>query len=285
MKKFFFLVLLAIVSTQAIYAESYQRWVYWVSPENHEVTASEMAEITSLLYDNKIVVNKEFSLSSGVRLRIPQPALYLSYIVKAVRSANPAALTRDDIIYCLNDAEKMRWGNDIVGSYKNYYYSYVYKGVRHIDNFSGEGKDVDFLFINGIPAIKCDCGNPIERQDPVPVLKQEEPVPTSPNPAEGETLKEEPAQVKIIVRNVYREPDYRQPIDRVPPKIKKNNLTVVWIVGGVVIGLGGLAGLIYCLVSGSSNGAPGGAPTTPPTPGGPGGTPPSGGGGPGGSPL
>lgn len=284
MKKFFFLVLLAIVSTQAIYAESYQRWVYWVSPETHEVTATEMAEITSLLYDNKIVVNKEFSLSSGVRLRIPQPALYLSYIVKAVRSANPAALTRDDIIYCLNDAEKMRWGNDIVGSYKNYYYSYVYKGVRHIDNFSGEGKDVDFLFINGIPAIKCDCGNPIERQDPVPVLKQEEPVPTSPNPAEGETLKEEPAQVKIIVRNVYRQPDYRQPVSS-PTKIKKKNLTVVWVVGGLSFGLG-LASLVYWLInSGGSSGVPGGAPTTPPNPGGPGGTPPGGGGGPGGAPV
>ena len=166
MKKVMFLILFAIASNQIVVAESYQRWVYWVSPVNHEVTASEMAEITNLLYDNKIVASEEFALSSGTRLKIPQPSLYLQYIEKAVRAANPAVLSKDDIVFAINDAEKLRWGNDISGSFRNYYYSYVYKGVRSIDNFTGEGRGIDFLFINGIPAIKCDCGNPIENKNP-----------------------------------------------------------------------------------------------------------------------
>lgn len=281
MKKFFILVLLAIVSTQLV-AESYQRWVYWVSPITHEVTASEMAEITFLLYDNKIVASKEFSLSSGVRLKIPQPALYLKYIEKAVRAANPAALGRDDIIFSINDSEKMRWGNDISGSYKNFYYSYVYKGVRFIDDFSGQGKDVDFLFINGIPAIKTDCGNPIENKNPI--VEVSEAVIETPEPETPLVDKPKDPQIILLVRNVYN-PPYEPEKEQPPVVIKKNNWVVpVCIIGGVTVAVGvavGIGYLIYASTRSNTTGGPGGAPLG----GGPGGTPPGGGGGPGGAPL
>lgn len=276
-------MLLAIVSTQLV-AESYQRWVYWVSPINHEVTASEMAEITSLLYDNKIVASKEFSLSSGVRLKIPQPALYLKYIEKAVRAANPAALGKDDIIFSINDSEKMRWGNDISGSYKNYYYSYAYKSVRAIENFSGEGKEVDFLFINGIPAIKCDCGNPIEDQNPR-IIEREEENKTPPPPSENKGIEQpttNPTKLIVVIRNSYPESNYQQ--STIPPvQIRRNRgwVVPVCIIGGVTV-VAGFGYLIYVLTR-PITGGPGGAPLTPPS--GPGGTPPGGGGGPGGAPL
>lgn len=286
MKKFLILVLLAIASTQIVCAESYQRWVYWVSPVNHEVTATEMAEITSLLYDNKIVANKEFSLSSGTRLKIPQPSLYLSYIEKAVRAANPAVLTKDDVIFCLNDSEKMKWGNDVTGSYKNYYYSYAYKGVRFIDNFSGEGKGVDFLFINGIPAIKCDCGNPIENKNPQPIeIEEVLEAPPANIPEEEPVIVEQPKEEKtspiiMVVRNVYERQVPQEPVT----EVRKSNWVIpVIVLGGLSI-VAGIGYLIYSLINNSSGG-PGGAPIIPPTPGGPGGTPPSGGGGPGGAPV
>jgi hypothetical protein len=284
MKKIFLLMLLAIVSTQLV-AESYQRWVYWVSPTTHEVTASEMTEITSMLYDNKIVASKEFSLSSGVRLKIPQPTLYLKYIEKAVRAANPAVFTKDDIIFCLNDAEKMRWGNDISGSYKNYYYSYAYKSVRAIENFSGEGKDVDFLFINGIPAIKCDCGNPIEDQNPrIIEREEEEKILPLPENKEIQQPQENPVKLIVVIRNSYQEPNsnYRQ--STTPPvQIRRNRgwVVPVCVIGGVSVAVG-VGYLIYALTR-PNTGGPGGAPLTPPS--GPGGTPPGGGGGPGGAPL
>lgn len=262
MRKIMFLVLFAIASTQLV-AESYQRWVYWVSPINHEVTASEMAEITSLLYDNKIVASKEFSLSSGVRLKIPQPALYLKYIEKAVRAANPAALGKDDIIFSINDSEKMRWGNDISGSYKNYYYSYAYKSVRAIENFSGEGKEVDFLFINGIPAIKCDCGNPIENQNPRQIEREEEEkiLPLPYDNKEIQQPQENQVKTIVVIRNSYQEPNsnYRQ--STTPPvQIRRNRgwVVPVCIIGGVTI-VAGFGYLIYALTRPNPTGGPGGA--------------------------
>ncbi len=267
-------MLLAIVSTQLV-AESYQRWVYWVSPTTHEVNATEMAEITSMLYDNKIVANKEFSLSSGTRLKIPQPSLYLQYIEKAVRAANPAALSKDDIIFSLNDSEKMRWGNDISGFYKNYYYSYAYKGVRFIDNFSGQGKYIDFLFINGIPAIKTDCGNPIENKNPIKIEKEVVEHTYTP-PASKKEVTTNPEV--FVIRNVYS--GYRQ-VENTPIVVRRKNWVVpVCIIGGVTLSVG-LGYLIYGLIN-KSTPIPGGDPGGAPIIGGPGGTPPSG--GPGGAP-
>ncbi len=285
MKKILFLVLFMVMGTQILIAESYQRWIYWVSPENHEVTANEMAEIASLIYDNKVIANKEFTLSSGARLRIPQPALYLSYIVKAVRSANPAALTKDDIVYCLNDAEKMRWGNDVSGSYRNYYYSYAYKGVRCIDSFSGEGKNVDFLFINGIPVIKCDCGNPIENKNP-PIITTEKEVVENPPPPVEDTLETKPeikSEIfKIVYHSSYR-PSQNQPATNLVKK--KNPWKIVCVVGGITITIGA-AYFIYTLFrkGSSAPGEPGGAPVGNGGSGNPGGTP-SGDGSAGGAPV
>ncbi len=288
MKKILFLVLFMVMGTQILIAESYQRWIYWVSPENHEVTANEMAEIASLIYDNKVIANKEFTLSSGVRLRIPQPSLYISYIEKAVRSANPAVLTKDDVVFCLNDAEKMRWGNDVSGSYRNYYYSYAYKGVRSIDNFSGEGKEVDFLFINGIPTIKCDCGNPIENKNPPVITTDKEVVENTPPPAVVSKTPEPDSEIKIVYRPAYS--SYR-PVQNTPTTSfvkKKNPWKTVCTIGGITIGIG-VGYFIYSLFQKNNTphitpGEPGGAPTG--DGGSPGGTPTgTGGGGPGGSPL
>ena len=295
MKKVFILVLLAIASSQVMVAESYQRWVYWI-PETHEVTAPEMAEITSLLYDNKVVANKEFNLSSGTRLKIPQPSLYLQYIEKAVRAANPAALDKDDIITSLNDSEKMRWGNDISGTYRNYYYSYVYKGVRFIDNFVGEGKEVDFLFINGVPAIKCDCGNPIENKNPKIMEKEEEEIvqqttpslPSEPVAVDRQRQPEPPS--RSVIYRPYYSSSYRISQTQTEKVVKKRNDTGVTlaVIGGVTI-VAGVGYFIYILFNNKNSshrtGEPGGAPiggNNTPT-GVPGGTPTEG--GPGGAPL
>lgn len=286
------------MGTQILVAESYQRWIYWVSPKNHEVTANEMAEITSLLYDNKVVASKEFSLSSGTKLKIPQPALYLSYIVKAVKAANSTVLTKDDIIYCLNDAEKMRWGNDISGDFKNYYYSYVYKGVRCIDSFSGEGKEVDFLFINGIPTIKCDCGNPIENKNP-PVITttEKEVVESSPPPADIlQTKPETKTEIKILYS--ASQFSYRPAQNQLATNLVKKNAWDRWlkptlIIGGATVVFGGALYVICGVLSNKKDtpiiipaGKPGGAPTGDGGSGGsPGGAPAGTGGGPGGSLL
>ena len=277
-----------VMGTQILIAESYQRWIYWVSPVNHEVTSTEMAEITSLLYSNKVVANKEFVLTSGTRLKIPQPSLYFSYIEKAVRAANPVVLTKDDIIFCLNDAEKLRWGNDISGSYRNYYYSYAYKSVRHIDNFSGEGKEVDFLFINGFPAIKCDCGNPIENKNPQPVekeeIKQTPPQISETQPKTEPQIESQTQKSRVVKYDGICAPCYR-PATRPSINFEKrsNPWKTVAVIGGVTVAIG-TGYFLYALLHKVSHttppvGEPGGSPTGG---GNPGGTPT---GGPGGAPL
>lgn len=283
-------MMLVIMGTQILFAESYQRWIYWINPTIHEVTAEEMAQIAVLLYDGKVVANKVFALTTGVILKIPQPNLYLSYLEKAVRSANPAILNKDDVIVSLNDSEKMRWGNDISVLTRNYYYSYVYKSVRYIDNFSGEGKGTEFLFINGIPAIKCDCGNPLENKNPVKVEEKEELVVEELFPKEEETKvyippKQEERTV-VVIKNYIPSTSKEIPIQM--GKQRKPGIVTLFVVGGVTVGVG-LGYLIYSLLQKSNH--PGGAPVVPLPNGGPGGAPIGGGpggtpsGGPGGAPL
>ena len=258
MQKFFFLVLFTIVGSQ-VWGQSYQRWITWVSPENHEVTVEEMAEIVSLLYENKVIANKALILKSGTILKISKPSIYLKYVEKAVKAANQNILNKDDLILSLSDAEKFRWGNDITGSYKNYYFSEKHKEVRSIDNFKGEGKDVEFIFVRGIPVIKCDCGNPIENQNPT---VEEGGAPT--------TQTEKPKEVVVynIINNNFNGgglnlPDMENPrtnIKAKKPFFKRKG--VIWAICG--IGAGIVVGTVVLLSGGGgSSGGPGGSPTTP----------------------
>jgi hypothetical protein len=161
------LVAYIIISSQAVFsfsvqAQSYQRWIYWVGNENHQLTAQEMGEITEKLFNGEILPNKVFVLSNGVSLRIPQPSLFLRYIRTAVLSVRPWATERDQIVDAIYTADRFRWGNDVNVRVKNYWVSDQNKKVNYTNNYSGEGKNSLFLFIDGIPTIKCDCGNPLE---------------------------------------------------------------------------------------------------------------------------
>lgn len=149
------------MGSQVVHAQSYQRWIYW-SNEGHQVTASEMGEITEKLFDREIIPNRTFALSNGVSLRIPQPLLFLRYIRIAVLSVRPWATEKDQIIDAIYNSDRFRWGNDVNVRVKNHWVSVQNKKATFTNNYSGEGKNVFFLFIDGIPTIKCDCGNPLE---------------------------------------------------------------------------------------------------------------------------
>ncbi len=171
--KILLIVILFLGSSQVVHAESYQRWIYWINTPNHQVTSEEMAEIVSMLYEGKILPDKVFKLSTGVSLRIPQPGLYFRYIKNAVKAARPSADTKEKILNAISRSEKMRWGNDVAVLVKNYWVSNKQKTVVQTNDYSGEGRDTDFLFIDGIPFIKCDCGNPLEPMSAYRVKKEE----------------------------------------------------------------------------------------------------------------
>lgn len=162
MKKIILLfMLVTLLGSQTLVAESYQRWIYWVNSPSHQVSAAEQAEITEGLYSGKLIADKTYKLATGVTYKIPHPSLYLSYIEKCVKVSDPSAKTPQDVIQAIKKADKMHWGTDVSVKVKNYWYS-ISSGKVVYTNFTGEGKDVDFLLINGIPTIKCDCGNPLE---------------------------------------------------------------------------------------------------------------------------
>lgn len=156
------LIVVLLLGSQVVHAESYQRWIYWVTPtlSSHQVTAKEMAEITSMLYDGKISPNKVFRLSNGTSLKIPQPALYLQYIERCIKIIRPGS-THQEVVDAIAGAEKFRWGNDVSVLVKNYWVSNKDEKVVYTNNYTGEDKTVDFLFIDGVPSIKTDCGNPL----------------------------------------------------------------------------------------------------------------------------
>lgn len=254
------------MSTQILCAESYQRWIYWTRDSLHQVTPAEMAEIAERLYLGEISPNKEFVLITGTALKIPQPNLYLFYIEKAVKAANPVVSTKEDIIFCLKEAEKMRWGNDISATAKNYYYSYVYKSVRYINNYSGEGKRTDFLFVNGNPTIKCDCGNPTEViglvQNPV-VLGEEEVSETPPPPKKDKASP--PVSISISVVNTY--PYYgqeEQPYRRGRDRVSTRKIRPIFYIVGIPVVVVGVGGLVCIIIKNSNRSVepwvPGGAP-------------------------
>jgi len=161
-KVILFLFVAFFLGSQSINAESYQRWVYWVNEPSHQVTATELAEITVALYNGLVLPDTVYKLNSGITYRIPQPKLFLVYVEKAVRSARPSANTTQKVVDAIAGAEKMKWDNNISVKVRNYYFSTLNKKVQHIDNYSGEGKDTDFLFIDSNPSFKCDCVNALE---------------------------------------------------------------------------------------------------------------------------
>jgi len=178
-KGIFLLIAVVIFGLQTVSAQNtYLHWVYWVNDLQHQITPTELAEITSDLYgvNGKIInPNQVYKLSSGVTYKIPQPSLFLAYIEKAVQASKPSATTMDAVIDAIKRAEKMRWDNNVsVTGVKNYYYSSAHKKVQSLDNYNGEGKNVDFLFIEGKPTFKCDCVNALLNSIPTVIVKKKE---------------------------------------------------------------------------------------------------------------
>ena len=178
-KVMFLLVTVVVLGMQLVNAQNtYLHWVYWVNDVNHQVTPTELAEITSDLYgvNGKIIIpNQVYKLSTGITYKIPQPSLFLAYIEKAVQAARPSARKSSDVIAAIKGAEKRRWDNNIsIAGVKNYYYSSAHKRVQAIDDYSGEGKAVDFLFIDEKPTFKCDCVNALLNPTSVIITKKDE---------------------------------------------------------------------------------------------------------------
>lgn len=155
-------VIIFLLTVQVVQAQSYQRWIYWVEEPTHELTSQEMGDITKMLYEGEIASSKSFRLSTGVILKIPQPYLFLKYIKIAVQSVRPWATEKDQILDALYTSDRFMWGNDVNVRVFNHWISKQNEKANFTNNYSGEGKNVFFLFIDGIPTIKCDCGNPLE---------------------------------------------------------------------------------------------------------------------------
>lgn len=163
MKKitFFLLFFVAIFGSQKMHAESYQRWIYWVSDSTHVSTADEMAEIVQNLVLGNVLPNEPYTLSNGVEIRIPEPDVYLEYIIMCVKEGEPSITTTEDVINAIRNGDVVKWGNDINFKVKNYYFSTAHNEVRFMDNYSGEEKAVPVLLVNEKPKLKLDCGNPL----------------------------------------------------------------------------------------------------------------------------
>jgi len=274
------LVAFIIISSQVVQgvqAQSYQRWIYWVGNENHQLTAREMGEITEKLFNQEIIPDKVFNLSSGVSLRIPQPNLFLRYIRISVMSVRPWASSREDILDAIYKADRFRWGNDVVIRVKNHWVSDQNKKVTYTNNYSGEGKNSFFLFIDGIPAVKCDCGNPLElmpeyysyrhqRDERINTYHQEERMsqqvsqPRSTDFVAPRTVREMATQTMPA----------QQPISDL--SVQEFDWTPVIVVGGIVVLVSGVYLIKSLLKKETPIGGPAGVPGHN-DPGGPGGAP------------
>ncbi len=153
------IVISLLILQQVVSAQSYQRWIVWVKPTSHEVTSPEMADIVSALYNGLIQPNQQYRLSTGVVYTIPNPKTFLNTIERCVKAARPSADTPQEVIDAIAEGEKRPWGNDYSLKTKNYWYSTKDKAVVYNDNYLGIGMNTDFLWIDGTPTIKCDCGN------------------------------------------------------------------------------------------------------------------------------
>lgn len=168
-KEVFFRITVMLVAlllgSQMVKAESYQHWVYWINEPAHVATSNEMAEITEALINDRIIAEDTFRLSTGITYLIPQPDLYLKYLVYCVQIGEPGIKTMKDVANAIRKGDVVKWGDDISSRVKNYYYSSKDDTIKFIDNYSGIENAVPVLLINGKPKIKMNCGNPLE---PIP---------------------------------------------------------------------------------------------------------------------
>lgn len=157
------IMFVAFFGSQMVRAESYQRWISFVNEPNHVMTASELADITTSLSRREISAQNTYRLSTGITYKIPQPDLFLRYIVMCIKEGEPSIITIDDVVREIQGGEVARWGNDISVRVKNYYFSSLHGRVQFIDNYSGNdvADGVFVLLIHGKPKIKMDCGNPL----------------------------------------------------------------------------------------------------------------------------
>lgn len=156
------IIILTFLSSEMVYAESYQRWIYWVNQPNYIATANDMSEIIVRLGRKEIVANSVYKLNSGITFKIPKPDLYLEYVLRSIYAADATIISIEKASKAVLYGDAVRWGNDIPYRVKNYFFSTVHNEVRFIGNYSGEEMGVFILLINGIPTIKLDCGNPLE---------------------------------------------------------------------------------------------------------------------------
>lgn len=222
------IMFVAFFGSQMVRAESYQRWITFPNSPGHIMTASEMADITGALGKGEIS-SGTYRLSTGVTYKIPQPNLFLEYIVMCVEEGEPSIITIDDVVREIQNGEVVRWGNDINVKVRNYYFSSLHGRVQFIDNYSGAGIDSVFvLLINGKPKIKMDCGNPlwviggdIIQTPPIKKTPPQEPnlTPTPPQKKISLTFKS-----TISVQNFYYPP--------APKKKKEIKVGKVVLIGG-----------------------------------------------------
>jgi hypothetical protein len=156
----FFFLLVALLGSQTVHAESHQRWVVY-EDTTYVPTPGFLSDMTLALMNGEIESNVP-SVIDGITITIAQPDLYLKYIVMCVKSGEPSIVTDEDVIREIANGDVVKWGDDINCKVKNYYFSTAHNEVRFNGNYSGATDGVEVLLINGKPKIKAKCGNPLE---------------------------------------------------------------------------------------------------------------------------
>ena len=159
----FVFLLVALLGSQSIYAETYQRWVA-IKDLTYTPTSGFLADMTLALMNGEIMANQPYVVD-GETITIAHPDIYLQYIEMCVKSGEPSIITDEDVINAIANGDVVKWGDDINCKVKNYYYSTAHNEVRFNGNYSGAVEGVDVLLINGKPKIKARCGNPLQPYD------------------------------------------------------------------------------------------------------------------------
>lgn len=250
-KKILFTIIF-LLGVQVVQAQSYQRWIYWTN-ESHQVSAQEMGEITEKLFNGEIVADEVFMLSNGVSLKIPKPYHFLRHIRIAVLSVRPWATSKEQIVDAIYNSERFMWGNDVIIRVKNHWISEQNQKASFTNNYTGEGNGVFFLFIDGIPVIKCDCGNPLELLPEYYSFRHNEPVSSESDKTRRRDSDSDPQlQAREVVGDHERWQQQDSPVRRVQetqsvntnifPEQEKEYQTVVdWEKVALYGGIGSLA--------------------------------------------
>ncbi len=246
---------------------SYMRWIDWVQKPKHIATLQEMTEIVSRLAETDSL--KVYTLSTGIKYKVPQPKIYYKYILKVVKKSDSKVKNLENVLTALKKAEDVKWGNDISLKVKNYYFSSKYNRVQFIPNYSGNS-GVRVLLINGIPTIKLDCGNPLEKIQQIE--KKVRKIVVEAQQSKKDTLvvviKNEP----LVIHHVFdNEITFKGNINlsqtqpkanfEIPKQKKPRKKGLGFKIGGVAIGVGTLAYfLLHKKGSKTDSGGPVGAP-------------------------